>query len=318
MSHLTEHGYVVLFALVFAQAIGVPVPAALALLVAGGASAKGPLQLSFVLLTAFSSMLGGDALLYFLGRHTGWWLLGILCKLSVDPDGCVLRYAESFRRKGRLLLVFGKLLPGINSLAPPLAGSMNMGLAQFFALDAAGAALYTLAFCGAGFFCSDFMGTLTKRYQAAGSVLASGLATVAVVYFGYHLWLLLRARSLGYVPRVTASEVARRFYGDLHRDMAVFDVRSHGYYSRRVSRIQGSARLDPNTLLQELERLPKDKEIILYCTCNREATSLQVARILQQHGLRSSIIQGGLRAWNKGGFPLETVPEDEIVLLPRF
>jgi rhodanese-related sulfurtransferase len=120
------------------------------------------------------------------------------------------------------------------------------------------------------------------------------------------------------VPRVSASEVARRLYSDLHRDMAVFDVRSHGYYSSKASRIRSSVRLDPNTLLEHIETLPKDKEIILYCTCHGEATSIRVARILQQHGFRSSVIRGGLRAWRKGGFPLETVPADDVVLMPTF
>ena len=124
-SNIAEHGYLILFSLALAQAIGVPVPAALAMLIAAAASAKGPLQFGFVFLAAFSAILIGDVLLFLLGRYTGWWLLGILCKLSLDPDSCILRAAESFRRKGRLLLVFAKFIPGINTLAPPLAGSMN-------------------------------------------------------------------------------------------------------------------------------------------------------------------------------------------------
>ena len=90
-SNITQHGYYILFALVFAEAMGLPVPAALALLVAGASSAKGPLQLGYVLLTSFSALLLGDALLFLLGRYTGWWLLGILCKLSLNPDSCILR-----------------------------------------------------------------------------------------------------------------------------------------------------------------------------------------------------------------------------------
>jgi membrane protein DedA with SNARE-associated domain/rhodanese-related sulfurtransferase len=315
---ITRHGYSILFTLVFAEAVGLPVPAALALLIAGGISAKGPLQLGFVLLTSFSAMLLGDALLFFLGRYTGWWLLGLLCKISLNPESCILRSAESFYRHGRIMLVFAKFVPGINTLAPPLAGSMNMRFVQFFTLDVAGASLYTLAYCGAGFLFSDFLAILTNGYQAAGRILVWVGAFAVGVYFGYHIWLLLKAGALSYVPRVSVSEIARRLYSDLHHDMAVFDVRSHGYYSNRASRIKGSVRLEPNTLPHQIDSLPKDKEIILYCTCHREGTSLRVARILQQHGLRSSVIKGGLRAWKKGGFPLETVPPDDVVLLPTF
>jgi rhodanese-related sulfurtransferase len=216
------------------------------------------------------------------------------------------------------MLVLAKFVPGINSIASPLAGSMNMRFGQFFALDVAGALLYALVWCGAGFLFSDFLAHLTNGYRAGSRILLWLAASAAVLYFGYHIWMLLRSAALAYVPRVSASEVARRLYSDLHRDMAVFDVRSHGYYSSKASRIRSSVRLDPNTLLEHIETLPKDKEIILYCTCHGEATSIRVARILQQHGFRSSVIRGGLRAWRKGGFPLETVPADDVVLMPTF
>jgi membrane protein DedA with SNARE-associated domain/rhodanese-related sulfurtransferase len=317
-SNITQHGYLILFALVFGEAVGLPVPAALALLIAGANSAKGSLQLSSVLLTSFSALLLGDALLFMLGRHTGWWLLGILCKLSLNPESCILRSAESFYRHGRIMLVLAKFVPGINTLAPPLAGSMNMRFVQFFALDLAGASLYALTWCGAGFLFSDILSALTSGYQTGSRILLWAVAVAIVIYFGYHIWLMLRAAALSYVPRVSASEVARQFYSDLHGDMVVFDVRSHGYYSNKAYRIKGSLRLEPNTLLQQIENLPKDKEIVLYCTCQRDATSVRVARILQQNGFRSSVVKGGLRAWKKAGFPLENVPSDDVVLLPTF
>jgi membrane protein DedA with SNARE-associated domain/rhodanese-related sulfurtransferase len=318
LADITQHGYSILFALIFAEALGLPLPSALALLVAGAASAKGPLELKFVLLASFAARLLGDVLLFLLGRYTGWWLLGILCRISLNPESCILRSAESFYRHGRTLLVFAKFVPGINTLAPPLAGSMNMRFIRFFPLDLAGTALYILTFTGAGFLFSDLLATLTHGYQAVSHALVWLVALGIAAYLGYHIWLLLRARRLSYVPRVSASEVARRFYSDHHQDMALYDVRSHGYYDNKAFRIKGSLRLEPNTLLQQIESLPKEKEIILYCTCQREATSLRVARVLQQNGLRSSVIKGGLRAWKKAGFPLETVPADDIVLLPTF
>jgi rhodanese-related sulfurtransferase len=216
------------------------------------------------------------------------------------------------------MLVLAKFVPGINTLAPPLAGSMNMRFVQFLGLDLAGASLYAVAWCGAGFVFSDFLATLTNGYEAGGRILLWLVAFAVAIYFGYHTWLALKTGERTYVPRVSAREVARRLYSDLHCDMVVFDVRSHGYYSRKTFRVKGSLRLEPNTLLQQAESLPKDKEIIVYCSCQGEATSLRVARILQQRGFRSSVIKGGLRAWKRGGFPLETVPPEDVVLLPTF
>jgi membrane protein DedA with SNARE-associated domain/rhodanese-related sulfurtransferase len=317
-SNIAQHGYSILFVLVLVEALGLPVPAAMALLIAGASSAKGPLNIAFVLLTGWVALLLGDTLLFLLGRSTGWWLLGILCKFSLNPDSCILRSAESFYRHGQKMLVFAKFVPGINTIAPPMAGSMNMRFSRFFALDLAGASLYVVAWCGAGFLFSDFLATLTNGYRIGGRVLLWLGASAIIIYFGYRIWLLMKVGRLSYVPRVSVSEVARRFYSDIHRDMVIYDVRSHGYYSKKASRVKGSLRLEPNTLLQTKETLPRDKEIVLYCTCQGAATSVRVARILQQHGFRTAIIKGGLRAWKKAGFPLETVPPDDVVLLPTF
>ena len=114
-------------------------PAALVLLIAGGAAAHGFLQIPNAFGAALFAMLAGDTLMFLLGRYTGWWLLGMLCRISLNPESCILRSADSFYRRGRMLLVIAKFIPGINTLAPPLAGSMNMRLAPFLRLDSAGA-----------------------------------------------------------------------------------------------------------------------------------------------------------------------------------
>ena len=93
---LAQHGYAILAVIVFVEAIGVPVPAAVALLIAGGAVARGVLQAQYVLGIALFAMLAGDTLMFFLGRYTGWWLLGLLCRISLNPEACILRSADSF------------------------------------------------------------------------------------------------------------------------------------------------------------------------------------------------------------------------------
>ena len=73
LSGISQHGYSILFLAVFLESIAIPVPAALALLLAGGASASGPLHVQLALASALSAMLLGDTLMYMLGRFTGWW-----------------------------------------------------------------------------------------------------------------------------------------------------------------------------------------------------------------------------------------------------
>jgi len=314
ISGLVLHGYWVLFAAVFLEAVGLPIPAALALLIAGGASARGALQGSYALGGALLAMIAGDTLMFVMGRYTGWWLLGVLCRISLNPESCILRSADSFYRRGRALLVVAKFIPGINTMAPPLAGCMNMRLTQFLALDLAGAALYTGAYFGVGFLFSGALEAITRGYQTFGRVVAWLVICLVVGYVAFQIWLWIRAHSLRTVSFAIPSEAARQRAAGA----CIYDVRSHGYLDARATRITGSRRLDPNTLNRCTQEFPDGQLVFVYCTCVREATSVRVARELQNRGVRVAVIKGGLRAWKNAGLPVEAVPLEEMAVLPSF
>jgi membrane protein DedA with SNARE-associated domain/rhodanese-related sulfurtransferase len=317
-SALAHHGYSILAAAVFLEAIGLPVPAALALLIAGAASAHGVLQLPYALGAALLAMLAGDTLMFLLGRYTGWWLLGALCRISLNPESCILRSADSFYRRGRQLLVVAKFIPGINTMAPPLAGSMNMRFAQFLPLDLAGAALYIGAYFGVGFLFSDALAVVTRGYEAAGRVLGWVVIVLIAGYVVFQLWLWLKERRL---PLVTLADPAEAAHA-AQAGADIFDVRSHGYFDAKAVRIRGSRRLDPHTLNQSYAQIPEDRAVYLYCTCARQATSARVARelriTLEGKGARIAVIRGGLRAWTRAGYPVEAIPAEEMAALPVF
>jgi len=314
LATLAHHGYPILFAVVFLEAVGLPLPAALALLIAGGASAQGSLYGPFVLAGAVAAMLAGDTLMFVLGRYTGWWLLNVLCRISLNPEACILRSADSFYRRGRALLVIAKFIPGINTMAPPLAGCMNMRFASFLAPDLAGAALYISLYFGIGFIFSDALETVTRGYHTFGRIVGLGLVTLIVAYLAFQCWLWIRDR----VRRAIAFALPYEVANELPAGAYVYDVRSHGYLDPKAIRIRGSKRLDPNALNQSKEVFPEGKPIYVYCTCVREATSVRVAGELDQRGIRVAVIKGGLRAWVKAGFPVEPVPADELAVLPLF
>lgn len=265
-SGIAAHGYVLIFAVVFAEAIGLPVPAALALVGGGAAAASGTLSAPAVLILALIAMLLGDTLLFILGRHMGWWLLGVLCRISINPESCILRSAESFYKRGKVTLLFAKFIPGVNTMAPPLAGSMKMRYAQFLRLDATGVSLYVLAYTSAGYLSRDFLARLTRGVQSATHALEEVLLAAAILYIAYRIGLYQKSKAYRVVPRVQVQELARRLASDGKGSILLLDVRSHGYYDPEAERIQGSLRFEPNNLVEELKDLPKDKDIYLYCT----------------------------------------------------
>jgi membrane protein DedA with SNARE-associated domain len=265
-SLIAHHGYLLIFVVVLAEAIGLPVPAAVALVAGGAAAAAGTLTVPKVLALALVAMLLGDTLLFVLGRYMGWGLLGLLCRLSVNPESCILRSAESFYKRGKTTLLIAKFIPGVNTMAPPLAGSMRMRPQQFLRLDFAGASLYILAYGGLGFLFRDFLATITRGFQAASHAFGEVLFAAAVAYIAYRVWIYHKNKVYRVVPRVQVEELARRLVSDEKERVLILDVRSHGYYDSNAARIKGSIRIEPNNLSEELKILPKDRDIYVYCT----------------------------------------------------
>jgi membrane protein DedA with SNARE-associated domain len=265
LTAISHHGYLLVFLIVFAEAAGMPVPAALALIAGGAAAAAHFLNPALVLALAISAMMLGDTLLFVLGRYTGWALLGFLCRLSLNPETCILRSAESFYKRGRLTLVFAKFIPGINTMAPPLAGSMKMKPAQFLRLDFAGTCLYVFAYASVGYVFRDFVAKITHGLQSAGHVVTEVVLLAVVVFAVHRIVQFRRYRITGIVPRIEVEELAKRLLNPDH-EVILVDVRSHGYYDPGAARIAGSIRLEPNQLSEELKTLPKDKDIYVYCT----------------------------------------------------
>lgn len=265
-SLLARHGYALTFALLFGEAIGLPLPAAVALAGAGAASAAHTLSPAWVILGAVAAMLAGDTLQFILGRYMGWTLLGLLCRVSANPETCILRSAESFYKRGKTTLLIAKFIPGINTMAAPLAGSMKMRYSQFVRFDAVGALLYAVAYFGAGYAARDLLARILDEFSAAGHVVELVVAAAVLAYIVYRLVLFVRNRRYRIVPRVQVQELAAKLKAEAVGTLLVADVRSHGYYDSGTQRIQGSIRLEPNNLDEEVKGFPRDKDIYLYCT----------------------------------------------------
>jgi len=266
LSLMARHGYAVTFALLLAEAIGLPIPAAITLVAAGAAVASHTLWGPGVLLAALVALLIGDSSLFWLGRYSGWALLGFLCRLSMNPETCILRSAESFYKRGKLTLVVAKFIPGINTMAAPLAGSMKMRYSLFLRLESAGALLYTATYLLLGYVSRGFLTAALNSFRAAGRAMEVAIIAAIVVYGIYRAAQFHKYRKYDIVPRVQVQELATRLDSGDGDHIQIVDVRSHGYYDSGAERIIGSIRIEPNNLEKEIKNLPRDKDLYLYCT----------------------------------------------------
>ena len=71
----------------------------------------------------------------------GHQVLGLLCRISLEPDSCVRQTENAFLRYGVRFLLFAKFVPGLGTLGPPLAGAARVGVLRFSFYSATGASL---------------------------------------------------------------------------------------------------------------------------------------------------------------------------------
>jgi hypothetical protein len=196
----------------------------------------------------------------------GWALLGFLCRVSINPETCMLRSAESFYKRGKTTLVIAKFIPGVNTMAAPLAGSMKMRYGQFLRLDFAGAVVYSLTYLAVGFLSRDFLAALLRGFHTAGLAMEIVVVAALAVYAIYRIVQYQKHKMYRVVPRVQVQQLAERLLSENPSRVLIVDVRSHGYYDSGAARIKGSIRIEPNNLEEEIKNLPRDKDIYLYCT----------------------------------------------------
>src|ERR1051325_634188 len=118
---LHDFGPGLIFVNVLLERLGVPIPAMPTMIVGGAAAAEGQHSFAAVFALAVLASLIGDGAWYVLGRRYGARVLRLLCRLSFSPDSCVRQTSTHFERWGGWTVLLGKFIPGVGSVAPPLA-----------------------------------------------------------------------------------------------------------------------------------------------------------------------------------------------------
>ena len=272
LSLISRHGYLFLAVVCFAEAVGLPLPAALAMLTAGAVAAYGGLHFYLVFGIALLAMISGDVILYFMGRVSGWALLGFLCRLSANPETCILRSAEYFYRRGKQTLLFAKFIPGINTMSPPLAGSMKMRLGVFLQFDALGAALYVGAYSVAGYpsvtRCAPSHADCAPPALPLKSSSASDLSRMSSIESGFTASTACSTSFHAYRPR--SSQKAGVRCGSEHADRRCPQPRLLRCRLRTHCRIDSHRTQQPHRRSQEPAQGSRDLSLLYLSTRSHE------------------------------------------------
>src|SRR6267378_262414 len=181
---LVRHGAAVLFAAVFIEQMGVPLPATPWLLAAGALAGAGKMNWVVGLGAAAFGSVVADFIWFYLGRHYGNRVLSLLCRISLEPDSCVRRTQDLFTRYGMRGVVVAKFIPGLSTLAPPLAGSSGVSTPRFLFFDGLGSLLYVGCFVLVGVLFSRQLEQVFDAFTGLGSRALGVVVGLAALYIG--------------------------------------------------------------------------------------------------------------------------------------
>jgi membrane protein DedA with SNARE-associated domain len=264
LEFLLHHGYVVLFGWVFAEQVGLPVPAMPLLLAAGALAGTGHLSFFASLFCVMLAAVTADSIWYQLGRRKGIKILQLLCKISLEPDSCVRRTEGIFSKQGARSLLVAKFLPGLSTVAPPLAGIFHMRLRRFLMFDAAGSLLWAGTFLGLGYAFSSQIERIAEHLASLGSWLLVLLLAALAAYIGYKFVARQRFLRELRISRITVDELKEKL--DAGEQLVIVDLRHSMDFEADPETIPGAFRMDSKELEEKNDRLPRDREVILYCT----------------------------------------------------
>ncbi len=300
---LIRHPMPVLFAWSLAVQGGAPIPAVPMLLGAGALSGAGQMSLALAVATAVAATLAADVLWYILGLFVGARVLGILGRLSMDPDSFVRDAKERFQAHRARFLVLAKFLPGVNPLASALAGVVALRPVAFLSFVLVGAVLWAGGWMMLGYLFSDVIEVVGSQVAGVGTPLAIALVTALIAYLAFKF--ARRHRFLRHLQktRITPLELKRRLEaGD---PLVIVDLRTALDIETAPYRIPGARPIAPELLLHPPAQplIPLDSEVVFYCAEPREATSAWIALRL---GFKNTHpLSGGLEGWRQAGYCVE-------------
>ena len=259
---LLTRGFVVVCAASFIESLGAPVPAFPVLLLAGSIAAEHHASAVPLVVASACGFWIGDLVWYAFGRIQGRRVLGLLCRLSLNPDACVGRAERRFRRRPAMTVAAAKFVPGFSLMVAPLAGILRMPPVQFAAIDGAASLTWSAAAVMSGvWYGSRVLPHVMQTQRAIG--MLGGAAVLAFV-----VWKLYR-EALARSPLLDRARGDRRMVRLLASDppmVFVIDLRSEQAFSRSAQMVRGARRIPPGEFEKHIHTMPVDKEIILYCT----------------------------------------------------
>lgn len=303
-----HYAYLLLFLWVLVEQLGVPVPSTPLLLTAGTLTGTHKLHLELVLITALAASLIADSVWYLFGKRYGAGVVRLVCKLSFESTACVRKTELYFTRRGAAALLVAKFIPGLGSVAAPIAGQIGMGYGRFALFDAGGILLWSATVTLAGRFFGDWLNHNPDALSWTAHFFVAIFVLLVAGFLGYRM--LQRRAFLKSVRMARMEPTELKELMDGGEPVFIVDLRHPLDYLPDPRTLPGALSLTPDKLMEQSGRIPRDQEVVLFCTCPSEATAARMTLTLRKIGIeRVRPLRGGFDEWKRLGYPLVEIVE---------
>src|SRR5579872_4013315 len=296
LQFLIRHGYTVVFFWVLGEQAGLPIPSVPLLIAAGNLSGIGSLNLFLILLLGVVACLFADTAWFLLGRRYSGRVLKFLCRISLEPDSCVRRTDDRISKHGARLLLFAKFIPGLNTVAVPIAGRSGIPLRSFLIYDTLGSTLWVVAFTIVGRLFGEAITRIHIPDLPSGTFWA---LLILISIGGYLAWKIRRRQKFLAdlrVAKITPQQLLKMI--ETGEEPVIIDLRHPLDILPDPRTLPKALKLAPQEVEARASEIPTGRDVVLFCTCPNEATSARVALQLKKLGImRVRPLEGGFYQW---------------------
>jgi membrane protein DedA with SNARE-associated domain/rhodanese-related sulfurtransferase len=299
-----------------AQALLV-IPIVPVLISTGALAAQGELHPALAVLALAAGLVTGDSVWYMLGRTRGGKILSRVCRAALEPGTCVRRAQHIFGRYGARALLVVKFVPGLSTVALPMAGAYGMLPRRFLTYDAAGVLLWCSVYVSVGFLSVRQLESAMPGELALGWRIPVGIVVAVAGYLGWKYVRRSRHSREVWVDRIDADLLQRRLAAS--EPIVVLDLRHTIEVQADPYTIPGALHIPAEEFAVRHREIPRRAEVVLFCSCPDQDTSVKEALRLRGRGVRRvRPLEGGFEAWRERGYPVEfrgpVVPPEERIL----
>jgi rhodanese-related sulfurtransferase len=212
-----------------------------------------------------------------------------------------------FTLHGTKTLLFAKFIPGLSTLAPPMAGMTAVPWRTFIIYDGIGALSWALVPLLVGCYLRDTLKSMQSQVESIETILpwfCGGLVVAVLIWHFIHRRRYLNQLKRSLEDGISSDELKRAI--DEGDDLVLLDIRDVIDTQAQPVTLPNARWIPHGVVPERIGELPLEKPIVVFCDCPKDQGAGDMVKVLVSHGAkRVRPLLGGLDGWVAKGF--ETV-----------